>query len=342
MFPFAFPSVLTPVCLTISESSGWPIAAKRSAIASRAPSIEFIVWELAAWMTTESFSPVSRIVMETFSRPPGERSTSISLTGAVEDPDPAAGALARGAASVFVAVVIEALGSNDAPPTKGAESCAPNGLDGVADEAADKAGSCACLSGAAAFDPAGAGEAELEAWATGAGAAISGFRPLRTASCAAARERLGRFCESAGEAVGGGAIPFAIEGTASVKGSAGAAAPRAKLAREALSPSISVRSVRLAAAGVNGASVAKALRAGAQAGLEAPKWKVRSPISRPTFALAPPAMDAPPPSDFGAFAAGRAGEGKSSAACGNSFIIAAARKANGNDAMSALSLSSEW
>jgi hypothetical protein len=98
----------------------------------------------------------------------------------------------------------------------------------------------------------------------------------------------------------------------------------------------------LAAAGVNGASVAKALRAGAQAGLEGPKWKVRSPISRPTFALAPPAMDAPPPSDFGAFAAGRAGEGKSSAACGSSFIIAAARKANGNDAMSALSLSSEW
>jgi hypothetical protein len=67
------------------EPIGWPIAARRSAIASRAPSIAPVVWELAARMTIESLSPASRIVIETSSRPPGERSTSISLTGATGD-----------------------------------------------------------------------------------------------------------------------------------------------------------------------------------------------------------------------------------------------------------------
>ena len=52
-------------------------------------------------------------------------------------------------------------------------------------------------------------------------------------------------------------------------------------------------------------------------------------------------MDAPLSSDFGPFIAGEASEGELPAACGRSFIIEAARKANGKAAKSALSLSSE-
>jgi hypothetical protein len=81
------------------EPSGWPIAAIRSAIASRAPSIAPVVWELAARITSDSLSPASRMVIETFSRPPGERSTSISLTGAVDGAGAAAVGAARGALS---------------------------------------------------------------------------------------------------------------------------------------------------------------------------------------------------------------------------------------------------
>ena len=50
-------------------------------------------------MTTESLSPASRMVIETSSRPPGERSTSISLTDGPAAAGLAASALARGAGS---------------------------------------------------------------------------------------------------------------------------------------------------------------------------------------------------------------------------------------------------
>ena len=53
-------------------------------------------------MTTESLSPASRIVIETSSRPLGERSTSISLTGGAAGAARRA-ALARGATSAAAA-----------------------------------------------------------------------------------------------------------------------------------------------------------------------------------------------------------------------------------------------
>src|SRR6202161_172178 len=77
-------------------------------------------------MTTESLSPASRIVIETSSRPPGERSTSISLTGEAEDLEAAASALARGATSACPALAVEPSSWNDVPAENGAESCAPN------------------------------------------------------------------------------------------------------------------------------------------------------------------------------------------------------------------------
>jgi hypothetical protein len=73
----------------------------------------------------------------------------------------------------------------------------------------------------------------------------------------------------------------------------------------------------------------------------APKWKARSPISRPTVAALALAADAPLSSDFGPFIARGGSEGEFSA-CGSSFNIAAARKANGNDVISAPSLGGEW
>ncbi len=50
-------------------------------MASRAVSMALAVWPLAARTTTESRSPESRMVIDTPSTPPGERSTSISRTG---------------------------------------------------------------------------------------------------------------------------------------------------------------------------------------------------------------------------------------------------------------------
>src|ERR1700733_390981 len=87
-------------------------------------------------MTTESLSPVSRIVIETSSRPPGERSTSISLTGGAEGAEPGPSAVARGATSASVAPAIEASGPNAAPATNAPGGCAPNepvcAVDGAA------------------------------------------------------------------------------------------------------------------------------------------------------------------------------------------------------------------
>jgi hypothetical protein len=273
-------------------------------------------------MTTESLSPASRIVIETFSRPPGERSTSISLIGGVEDAEPAASVVVRGATSAPAAFVAEASGSNGAPTPKGAESCAPNRLVCVGDGAADGVGSGRRPSVALAFDPAGAaGEAEPETRAAGGGAEPSGLVAL----CAAARERLPRFDDEGaplGEAIGAEAIAFAMGGTAPAKDLAGAAMAGEKSAAEA-------------PAGANGASTASARLA------VAPRWKARSPISRPTLAaLAPAAIDPPLSSDFVTAAEGA--EGELSVACGRSSIIEAARKANGNDAKSALSFGSEW
>ena len=125
----------------MSELSGWPIAAMRSAIASRAPSIELSVWELPARMTTESLSPASRIVIETSSRPPGERSTSISLTGWPAAAGLAAGALARGVTSAPAAVAVEPSSLNDGAAAKGAEISAPNGSACANDGAAEPVGS---------------------------------------------------------------------------------------------------------------------------------------------------------------------------------------------------------
>jgi hypothetical protein len=95
------------------------------------------------------------------------------------------------------------------------------------------------------------------------------------------------------------------------------------------------KSAAAASAGVNGALTASAPLA------VAPKWKARSPISRPTLAaLAPAAIDPPLSSDFVTAAEGA--EGALFAACGRISIIEAARKANGRDAKSALSFGSEW
>src|ERR1700729_3342305 len=66
-------------------------------------------------MTTESLSPASRIVIETSSRPPGERSTSISRIGGVEGAGPAASALARGAAPACPARAVERASWTAAP-----------------------------------------------------------------------------------------------------------------------------------------------------------------------------------------------------------------------------------
>src|ERR1700733_11052264 len=87
-------------------------------------------------MTTESLSPVSRIVIETSSRPPGERSPSISLTGGAEGAEPGPSAVARGATSASVAPAIEASGPNAAPATNAPAGCAPTqpvcAVDGAA------------------------------------------------------------------------------------------------------------------------------------------------------------------------------------------------------------------
>ena len=83
-----------------------------------------------------------------------------------------------------------------------------------------------------------------------------------------------------GEAIGAGAIAFAMGGTAPAKDLAGAAMACEKPAAEA-------------SAGADGASTATAPFA------VAPKWKARSPISRPTLAaFAPAAIDPPLSSDF--------------------------------------------
>jgi hypothetical protein len=94
--------------------------------------------------------------------------------------------------------------------------------------------------------------------------------------------------------------------------------------------------------GANGALTPSVRLAIAPANVAAPKWKERSPTSRPTFAALPPAaMDARLSSDFAPFIAGKASEGELAAACGRSFVVETTRKANGKDAKSALSLSSE-
>jgi hypothetical protein len=94
--------------------------------------------------------------------------------------------------------------------------------------------------------------------------------------------------------------------------------------------------------GANGALTASVRLVITPVNVAAPKWKARSPTSRPTVAALPPApMDAPPFSDFRPFIAGEASEGELSVDCGRAFIIEAARKANGKAAKTALSLRSE-
>src|ERR1700722_13235325 len=201
-------------------------------------------------MTTESLARVSRIVIETFSRPPGERSRSISLTGGVEDVEPGPSAFARGETSAFAAPVGGASGWNEALTPKGAESCAPNGLVCAIGGAPNVVGSGGRPSAVLALDSVGAGgEAGLGARATKGGAEPSGFCPLRGASCAAARARLVRFDGGAPGrgAIGAGAAAVATAGTAFAKGFAGVASSPAKPAARTLSPLRSARGVRVEA-----------------------------------------------------------------------------------------------
>ena len=300
-------------------------------------------------MTTESLSPASRIVIETSSRPPGERSTSISRIGGAEGAGPAASALARGVTSACPALAVEPSSWNDAPAAKGAESCAPNRSVCAADGAAEVTGSGGRPSAALPLDSAGAwAAAEVATRATGGDAETSGFCPLRAASCAAARVRVARCVGGAPArgAIGVGDAAFAIGGTASAEAFTGMASAGEKPAARALSP-FECGSGRK----VGGGSAARRERrvdperaardrARERGGGQSEK-RVRRPVAQQSPPCAPAAMDAPLSSDFGPFIAGEASEGELPAACGRSFIVEAARKANGKAAKSALSLSSE-
>ena len=228
-------------------------------------------------MTTESLSPASRIVIETSSRPPGERSTSISRIGGVEGAGPAASALARGATSACPALAVEPSSWNDAPAAKGADSCAPNRSVRAADGAAEATGSGGRPSAVLPLDSASAWTAaEVATRAAGGGAETSGFCPMRAASCAAARVRFARCVGGAPArgAIGVGAVAFAIGGTASAEGLADMASAGEKPATRPLSPLRADRAVRSAAEtapGANGASTASVRLAIAPANVEGPK-----------------------------------------------------------------------
>jgi hypothetical protein len=150
-------------------------------------------------MTTESLSPASRIVIETSSRPLGERSTSISLTGAAAGGVAEADGLARGAISAAAGA---SLGPNDGPAAavdSGTPSTAP-WVAGRPPEAAGSGGPASALSPGWAF----AEEAELAILPMEGDAAASAFRPPRPASDAADRVEA---------AVGFAAPPAAREAT---------------------------------------------------------------------------------------------------------------------------------
>ena len=227
-------------------------------------------------MTTESLSPASRIVIETSSRPPGERSTSISLIGGAEGAEPAASALARGVTSACPALAVEPSSWNDAPAAKGADSCAPNRSVCAADGAANVLGSGGRPSAALLLDSACAWTAaEVSTRATGGGAETSGFCPMRAASCAAARVGLARCVGDAPArgAIGVGDAAFAIGGTAS-PGFRWHGSADEKPATRALSPLRVARAVRLAAEaapGANGALAASVRLAIAPANVDGPK-----------------------------------------------------------------------
>src|ERR1700677_3476295 len=130
-------------------------------------------------MTTESLSPASRIVIETSSRPPGERSTSISLTGEAEDVEAAASALARGATSACPALAVELSSWNAAPAAKGAESCAPNRSVCVVGGAANVLGSGGRPTAALLLDSVATWTAgEVSSRAAGGGGEAAGFCPV--------------------------------------------------------------------------------------------------------------------------------------------------------------------
>src|SRR5271170_4630675 len=137
-------------------------------------------------MTTESLSPESRIVIETSSRPAGDRSTSISLTGGAADACAVAGALARGATAPAAAATSKS--PNDGPAAAEAVGDVPNTLPCGADCPAEAAGSGALPSAALSLGSALAeGAAGLATRGAEGAAAASAFRPPRTGSCAAAR-----------------------------------------------------------------------------------------------------------------------------------------------------------
>ncbi len=227
-------------------------------------------------MTTESLSPASRIVIETSSRPPGERSTSISRIGGVEGAEPGPSALARGATSAGRALEVEPSNWNAAPAAKGADGGAPNRSVCAAGGAAEVTGSGGRPPAALPLDSAGAWTAaEVATRAAGGGAETSAFCPLCAASCAAARVApprcVGGAPERAATAVGDAAV--AIGGTASAEAFAGGSAgekPTVR-ARSPLRADRAARSAAEAAPGANGvliASVAARNHSGGSGGAE--------------------------------------------------------------------------
>ncbi len=192
-------------------------------------------------MTIESLSPASRIVIETSSRPPGERSRSISLTGGAAAA--AVGvtalalalALAPGAASGAAIPAVEPGAANEGPAARDAKSCAPNGLVCEADGGVNPLASRGRLSGALPppLNSGGAtAAAEFASRVAGAGVEASAFRALRAASCAAARPWLGRFAAAAPARFATGAAAAPVDGTAPTL--AGMASPCARSAAAAL------------------------------------------------------------------------------------------------------------
>ena len=291
-------------------------------------------------MTTESLSPASRIVIETSSRPPGERSTSISLTG---------GRGSRGAGGERARAWRD-VGARDArrrsagfercAATKAAESCAPNGPVCAVVGAADRSDREAVIDRlAAGFRWRMGARRRSRRRVTGAGAETSGLRPLRAASCAAARAGLTRFVAVPAAR---GAIAPGPARCRSMERRPRMVSPPWPRPREVCGQSVFAALTRLGRKRRRPARTASIASDGsrhARGGAEVKSAFANQPPD--AAALAPGATGAPLSSAPGAFAAAGASEDAWSAACEPSSIAEAARNANGKDARSAPSLSSE-
>src|SRR5579872_2457515 len=125
------------------------------------------------------------MVIDTSSRPPGDRSTSISRTGGAVDAGLGTGAPTLGAMSAPPAADPSA--ANGAAAPNGAESGAPNGPACASEGAAGAAGSGERPPGALPSPPDSAGgrvAAEVAIRSTEGRAAGSDLGPLRAASLA--------------------------------------------------------------------------------------------------------------------------------------------------------------